>query len=147
MKNPTSIQFLYSGLALTLALAIWIPVQARAADPTPASGKMMMDGRGPEHRQEMIEHRQAMLERHKAMIAELKAQDAELATQLTKMNSAPKDQKLDQLAAIVTRLVEQRAAMTARMEKMQGEMMMPMAQEPMMEGMKDKPDDMPKMTK
>jgi hypothetical protein len=57
------------------------------------------------------------------MMADLKAEDAELAAQVAKMNSAPTDKKLDLLAAIVTRLVEQRTAMTARMGMMRGEMM------------------------
>ena len=73
---------------------------------------------------------------------------------LSAMNSAPDDKKLTLLAAIVTHMVEQRSAMNARMEKMQGQMMghmmqhMQMGKEsmsqcPMMEGMKNMDEKSP----
>jgi uncharacterized protein (DUF2336 family) len=79
---------------------------------------------------------------------DMKAQDAELTEQLIRMNSAPEDKKLGLIAAVVTRMVEQRTAMNARMAKMQEEMMQhmmehmqmgkgSMSQCPMMKGMKD----------
>ncbi len=126
-----------SSLALALALAIWVPIQARAAEP--AEQPKMTEPKGMKCCQEMTEQRQKMM-------AEMKAQDAELTAQVAAMNGAPADKKLDLLAAIVTRLVEQRVAMNARMEKMQAEMTkhMPMCREgaehrPMMRGMHDKP--------
>lgn len=151
---------IHSGLALVLALALWSPVQAQSAGP--AEGKTMTENKMTENqpamserRQAMSERRQAMMERRQAMMAEIKAQDAELAAQVAQMNSAPPDKKLDLLAAIVTRLVEQRTAMNARMEKMQGEMRMPMMEhrpmgmeptpsQPMMKGMDEKSGDTPK---
>ncbi len=128
-----------SGFALALSLAIWFPVLARSAEP---AGEMnMAEPKEMKCCQEMKDQRQKMM-------AEMKAQDAELAAQVAEMNRAPADKKLDLVAAIVTRLVEQRAAMNARMEKMHGEMMkhMPMggeapSQHPMMRGMDEKPAD------
>ena len=97
---------------------------------------MMMEGKTKECCQGMKEQKQAMM-------AEIKAQDADLAAQVAQMNSAPEDKKLALLAAIVTRIVEQRTAMNARMEKMHGEMMQnmqmgkdSMSKCPMMKGMK-----------
>ncbi len=143
MKTPTPIDFVRTTLALTLALALWSPLQLRAAEPSPAPGGMEMSGSRPEQRQ-------AMMERRHAMMAEMKAQDAELTALVAKLKTAPSDQKLDLLTTIVTRLVEQRAAMNARMESMPGGMMSrrPMDDEsksshPMMPGMDEKPGDVP----
>ena len=139
MNNKSNMNLIRSLLALTFALVIWSPVQAIAAEP--AAGKMMTEGK-------MKECCQAMQEQKDKLMAEMKAQDAELAAQVTAMNSAPDDKKLALLAAIVTHMVEQRSAMNARMEKMQGQMMghmmqhMQMGKEsmsqcPMMKDMKD----------
>ena len=139
---------IHSGLALVLALAFWSPVQAQSAGP--AEGKTMTENKMTENQQAMSERRQAMMERRQAMMAEIKAQDAELAAQVAQMNSAPPDKKLDLLAAIVTRLVEQRTAMNARMEKMRDEMPHrqmdndSMSPHPMMKGMDEKSGDTPK---
>jgi hypothetical protein len=86
------------------------------------------------------------------MMADMKAQDAELTAQVAKMNSAPQDQKLDLIAAVVTRMVEQRIAMDERKAKMHDEMMQHMMQHmqmgkesmtkcPMMKGMDEKSGD------
>lgn len=100
--------------SLTLAMAIWSPVQAQPVEPT--QGKMMMEGKMMERCQEMKEQKQKIM-------ADMNAQDAELTEQVARMNSAPEDKKLGLLAAVVTRMVEQRIAMNARMAKMQEEMM------------------------
>ena len=128
-----------SSLALALALAIWSPLQAQSAEP--AEGKMMTEAKMMEQCQEMKEHKQKMKE-------DMKAQDTELTNQITKMNHAPKDKKINLMAAVITRMVEQRIAMDARKAKMEDEMMQhmmqhmqmgkdSMAQCPMMKGMKD----------
>ena len=128
-------------LAAVLAICTTIPAQIS----TPPESKMMMKGG-------KMENHRAMMQQHQAMMAEMKAQEAELATKVAEMNSAPADKKLNLLAAIVTRLVEQRTAMAARMGTMQGEMMnclgdsMPMDPKspmphPMMKGMEDNRSD------
>ena len=115
MKKHTNTRFVIcSILVLALAMVIWSPVQAQPLEPE--QGKMMMAGKMMERCQEMKEQKQKMME-------EMKTQDTELTEQVARMNSAPDDKKLGLLAAVVTRMVEQRTAMNARMAKMQEEMM------------------------
>jgi uncharacterized protein HemX len=154
MKNQTNTSLvtrssLALALALAIVLAIWSPVQSQSAEPV--EGKMMMDGK-------MMERCQAMKEQKHKMMEDMKAQDAELTEQVAKMNSAPEDKKMSLMAAVITRMVEQQAAMHARMAKMQEDMMKHMMQHmqmgkdsmsqcPMMKGMKDisgKPAGAPK---
>jgi hypothetical protein len=52
------------------------------------------------------------------MMFNWKDQDAELDKLVAEMNSAPADKKLDAVAAVVTKLVEQRKAMYEQMQKM-----------------------------
>jgi hypothetical protein len=124
-------------LALALALAIWIP--AHAQSPTPAA--KMTEATMMEHCQEMKEQKQKLKD-------DGDAQNAQITAQLSEMNSAPKDKKMNLMAAVVTHAVEQRIAMDARKAKMEDEMMMhmmehmqmgkdSMAQCPMMKDMKD----------
>jgi hypothetical protein len=141
-------------LAVVLALGILTPLQAQSTmpmkDKSIVDGKaavqdsakgMMMDG-------QKREAHQMMTQRHETMMAEMNAQNTELAAQVATMNSAPAAKKMDLLAAIVTRMVEQRTVMNTRMGMMQGEMMGPMSamplgasssmQPPMMKGMAGK---------
>lgn len=128
----------YSSLALALALVIWCPVPLQAQES--AKGKKMMEG-------SMMESCKMMKEQKQKMMADMKAQDAELTEAVAKMNSAPEDKKMNLLAAVMTRMVEQQTAMHTRMAKMQEEMMEHMMQHmqmgkesmgqcPMMKGMK-----------
>jgi len=145
MKNQTDTNLVIrSSLALALALAIWSPVQARSAEP--AEGKMMMEGKMMTETN-MMQRCQAMKEQKEKMMADIEAQDAELTAQVAKMNSAPENKKVDMMATIVTRMVEQQTAMNARKAKMDEEMMQHMMQHmklgkesmsqcPMMMGMK-----------
>ncbi|MFU8857502.1 MAG: hypothetical protein ACNA8S_10930, partial [Deferrisomatales bacterium] len=120
MKQPTcTSRIIRSSLALVLALAIWAPLQAQSA--SHMEKKDMTAA-------EMMDRCQKMQAEKKKMMADMKAQDAELTAQLAKMNSAPKDQKVDLLAAVVTSMVEKRIAMDARMAKMQEKMMQHMMQ-------------------
>ena len=108
----------FPSAALALGIVGAFPIQIHATEPM--RGGMMMDG--PKG-----EMQQAMRQRHQALMAEMKTQDDELTALVTKMNKATKDKKVDLLASIVTRMVEQRATMNQRMMKMQDEMMMPTA--------------------
>jgi len=102
----------------------------------------------PEQTKEMMKRCQEMMEHKQAMQVDQKAQDTELTSRISAMNSAPEGQKLGLLAAAVTQMVEQRAAMNAHKAKMDADMMQHMmqhmrmgpeclAQCPMMKGMKD----------
>jgi hypothetical protein len=134
-KNTNPV--LRPSLALALALAIWIP--AHAQSPKPAA--KMTEATMMEHCQEMKEQKQRLKD-------DGDAQNAQITAQLSEMNSAPKDKKMNLMAAVVTHAVEQRIAMDARKAKMEEEMMMhmmehmqmgkeSMSQCPMMNGMKD----------
>lgn len=125
-------------MVLALALSIWQPGHAQPSETSPK--KMMMGGR-------MMERCQEMKDKKEKMMTETKAQDAELTAKVAEMNRAPADKKAGLVAAVVTRMVEQRAAMHEKMGRMQDEMMVhmmehmqmgkeSMAQCPMMKGMK-----------
>lgn len=86
----------------------------------PGHGKAMHGGKGmgcdcQQSGNSMPEHRKMMQE----MTQTLKAQDADLIQRVEKMKHASKDKKVDQLSEIVSLLVQQRAALTAQMERMQ----------------------------
>jgi outer membrane PBP1 activator LpoA protein len=100
----------------------------------------------------MMDRCMEMATMKKKMMADMKAQDAELTAQVARMNKAPKNEKVKLMAALLTSMVEQRTAMHAGMEKMQGEMMQHMMQHmqmgresmmkcPMMTDMEGKPMD------
>lgn len=91
--------------ALALALAICTPIQAQ-----PAAGKAPPD--------KMMECCRDMREQKQQMMETAKAQDAALAEQIAKMNAAPADKKTELMAAALTLMAEQRAAMHARKAKM-----------------------------
>ncbi|MBI2424237.1 MAG: hypothetical protein HYV27_15505 [Candidatus Hydrogenedentes bacterium] len=128
-------------LVLALALVIWSPVQAQDAEP--AEQKVVEKAKKDDKK---MNHCQSMMQQKQKAAQEAKAQDVELAKQLAKMNSAPEGKKMELMAAVITLMVEQRAATDAREAKlgdaMMGHMMehMPMdteggAQCPMMKGM------------
>jgi len=141
MKTETQSKIITrSGIALALALAIWSPAPLQAAEPT--MGKTMAGDK-------MMDCCKSMKDQQQKMMAEMKADDVELTAQIAKMNSAPKDKKVDLLATVVTRMAEQRVAANARMEKMHeamAEHMMKhiqmdkgcMSEHPMMKGMDQK---------
>jgi len=77
-----------------------------------------------------------------AMLAEMKAQNDQLNGQITEMNNAPADKKMDLLAIVLTQMAAQRTTAYLRMESMRGEMMQlrqmgkePMSPDSMMKGM------------
>ena len=140
-----------AALTLAFSLAAWTPGVSQAAEPAKAK-KMAMDSKTMEHSK--MDHSKVMMERCQSMMAEMKTQDAELATQVALMNNAAKDSKVDLIAAIVTKMAEQRAAMNVRMGQMHMEMMkhMEMSMATMshhskMKGMDHKSGDVQKITK
>lgn len=125
-----------SSLALALVILTLIPLQAQE----PANGEKMMDGKTMESCSKLKEKKQEMM-------ADMKAQDAKLTEAVAKMNSAPENQKMSLMSALITSMVEQQTAMHTRKAKMQEEMMAhmmehmqmgkeSMAQCPMMKEMK-----------
>ena len=98
-----------SKYVLTLAIAAALPAIALIAQ-VPPHGPM----------KGMVSK---MMETHQNMEAEMKAQDVELDRLCAEMNSAPADKKLDAVAAVVAKLVEQRKTMHSRISGMPGSMM------------------------
>lgn len=151
MNNHKNIyRVIHSSLAFALALTIWSPIQARSAEP--AKEKMKMEGKkmmGSKTKSgtEMTQHCQSMKDQMEKIMADTKTQDEELTSQISAMNNAPEDKKLDMMAAVVTLMAEQQVAMQSRKAKIE-KMMVPhmmqhmqmgeesMAQCPMMKGMK-----------
>jgi hypothetical protein len=139
MKHQTLTNLtIRSSLALALALTLWAPIQGKSAEP--ATWKTMMKAK-------MMESCEKMKEQKEKLKADSKIQNAELTAQVAKMNSTPDNKKSGVIAALVTRMVEQRIAMDARKAKMEDEMMEHMMQHmqmgkesmmecPMMKGMK-----------
>ena len=142
MKNNTS-RNLFIGSSLTLimalALVIWSPVLSQSAEPT--GGMTMMET-------PMMKCCQDMKAQIDKMWKDLKAQDTALTEQVAEMNGAPQDKKVSLMAAVITRMVEQRTSTNVRMEKMQDKIMQHMMQHiqkgegsmlphPMMMGMND----------
>ncbi len=134
---------LRSSMVLAAMIAVWAPASSLSAEP--AEGKeMKMESKMMEKCEEMKKEKQKMQ-------AEMKAQDVELTAAAATMNSAAQDKKLDLVAGVVTRLVEQRTAMHAQKAKMEEKMMkhmmghMEMGKEsmskcPMMKDMDEKSD-------
>jgi len=127
-----------STLALTMALTVLSPITSPSAEPA----EEKRDSK-------MMEHCEKMKEQKAKMKADMKAQDAELTAHAAKMNSAPADKKVEEMAALVTHMLEQRIAMGGRKAKMEEEMMAhmmkhmemgkdSMAKCPMMKGMDHK---------
>ena len=130
-----------SGLGLAMALALGAPGMAQSMDHAKVDHSKM-------------DHAKMKSDHMKEMMAEMKAQDAELTAQIARMNSATREAKLDLMAEILTKMVDQRTAMNARMEQMHGEMMKHMEMgmgskphHPKMKGMDMKSEEMPKEQK
>lgn len=120
MNSKTNTKILFgTSLALALALAVWSPASAQPDDT--ADGAKLTQARMTEHCKEMKEQRQRMNE-------DAKTQDGLLTTQLAEMNRAPQAAKLDLLAGLFTRTVEQRIAMDTRRTNLEEEMMQHMMQ-------------------
>ncbi len=79
-------------------------------------GKGMMGG-------PMMGRGMKMMELHKKMLAEMKAMEAETDKMVAEMNQASGPKKIDAMAALLTRLVDQRKTMNDKMGTMHAEMM------------------------
>jgi hypothetical protein len=100
------------GLVLALSGVMAIPLGAQPPEPP---NNMSGTNQGMGHHQQMKAMRQQMA-------ADIKAQDAELEQLVTQMNSASADQKVDAIAAVVNKLVEDRLALHNQLESMHQQM-------------------------
>lgn len=126
MTNPKTMKrVLRSSLTLALALAIWSPVQAQnsaiatavapASVAAPPAAKNAADAK-------MFAQCEDIMAQKQKMADDAKTQGIELSALVTKMNSAAAGKKVDEIAAVVTRMVEQRFANDAQKAKMDEEM-------------------------
>jgi len=102
----------YSNLLLILCAITWSPVKAESAVATEKKPQP-----------QTMENCQAMHQQKQQMLDDRKVENTELTGLLANMNSAPDDKKVGLMAAVITRMVEQRVAMDARKAKLE-EMLM-----------------------
>ncbi|MEI6562378.1 MAG: hypothetical protein WCO68_09905 [Verrucomicrobiota bacterium] len=101
------------------ALATAGAVFAQEPDPAAACCAMMpgmMGGMRGAHKAEMMQWHQKMMEK-------IKAQDAEMDKLVQEMNAASGDKKVDAIAAIVNKVMEERKAWHSEMEMRHKKMM------------------------
>lgn len=114
MSNTTNSNLIIgTKLALAMSMVNGIPVRTVGTKPT--AKESMMSG-------ERMERDQLTRRRYQRATAETKAQVHQLITEVTRMNAAPAEMKAELIAAVVTKMVQQHAAMHLRMEKMHDEM-------------------------
>lgn len=141
MKSFNTMILLRSALVLSFTVMVGVQASAQSTEMPMSMDKKTVNT-------DMTANCQAMMTKHEKRAAETKAEDAALTAQVAAMNDASENQKPALLAAIVTRLVENRTAFHARMSAMQAEMMPhmmghmsrggeSMAACPMMKNMKD----------
>lgn len=120
MKNQKQTNlFIRSSLTLALAFAFLSPLTSQSADPAdPAAPAEDTASEG-----KMMEHCKKMMEQKEQMKADRQAQNTELTEQAARMNSAPAEKKVDEMAALITKMLEQRIAMDERKAKMEEGMM------------------------
>jgi len=90
-------------------------VFAQEADPGPACCAMMPGMVGA--------HKGEMMEWHQKMMEKIKAQDAELDKLVQDMNAATGDKKVDAIAAVINKVMEERKAWHAEMAERHKKMM------------------------
>jgi|GEM_PF-1955105 len=78
-----------------------------------------MHGKGMEGCGDMMRADPELMQGRLKMMQDMKTQDAEIARLVDKMNNAPNDLKQSVIAEILTKMVKQRAEMSAYMEKTQ----------------------------
>ena len=115
--RPTA-KTIIAALVVGLALATPLHAQANKTMPMPGNGmgtadKMsggMMGGGG-------------MMQMHEKMQADMKAMDDELDGLIVKMNQSSGPDKMDAMAAVITKMAQQRKMMDQKMAAMQASMM------------------------
>ena len=113
-KNILLTVSLCAGVGLATLVA---QTSEQQSTPTPSP----MNTMGMNQNQEKSSDRTGMMGKGQ-MMSYLKDQDAELDKLVAEMNSASADKKLGAVAAVVTKLVEQRKAMHEQMQKMMSDM-------------------------
>lgn len=116
MKTKQITRMAIIGLLLVSGAFAQSQSKSNPQKPKPSGQQGMMSG-------QMMERCKMMMERRQQMQAEMKAMDAELDKLVAEMNSVPASQKTDAVAAVVTKMVEQRKVMHEKRDAMQTRMM------------------------
>src|SRR2546427_389917 len=116
------------GLAFALAAALWVPVGLGAAAPQNIPGLTQTDTN-----QFTVNTNQTntvqLLEQFMALRDQLQTnQDEELRQLVAQMNSAPAEQKVEAVAAIINKLVEQRLAAHQRRQVLENRLLQDLIQ-------------------
>lgn len=114
MKPLTRPHLTIGSILLLLGLGFGLSIPLRSAENQEGTG--MKGSPMMQKCKEMMGQRQKMMET-------VKAQDSQLSQMVTELKSASRDQKIDLMAGILTKMVEQRQATHQRMEAMQARMM------------------------
>jgi len=112
------------GIAAAVTFGGVLAAQTQTDKPQGHRHMMMM---GEQEKGGMMEECQAMMQKHKEMMQKQGAMETELDSLVATMNSARGDAKIDAMAALLAKLVEQRKAMHGMMGEMQPMMMGHMA--------------------
>ena len=115
-----------TGLAVSLALAVPFHAQANQPMTMPGnSGSMAMGGgmKGMNGGMKGMGGMMQMQANMKAMQADMKAMDDELDALVVKMNQASGSEKTDAMAAVITKMAQQRKMTNQKMAAMQESMM------------------------
>ena len=115
MSNTTKNDIII-GTKLALAISMRNGTPVRTGVPKPTAKKSKMSGK-------LEEPEQPPRRRYQRAPAETKSQPPQLITEVTRMNEAPAEIKTELIAAVVTHMVKQHAAMHLRMEKLHDEIM------------------------
>ena len=99
--------------ALASAAVLFSPLPLQSGEPAEE----------PPGAEKMLDSCRKIKEQKQKIQEDIKAQNAELSALARKMNGAPADLQLDLMAALVTKMIEQKAATDARRAKLEQEMM------------------------
>ena len=104
--------------ALIVGLALAPPLYAQADKPMTMSGRATASKMGGS-----MMGAGGMMQMHAKMQADMKAMDDELDGLVVKMNQAGSSDKMDAMAAVITKMAQQRKMMDQKMAAMQESMM------------------------
>ena len=107
---------IFTALAVGLALASPLYAQADKTMTMPGRGTASKMGGG-------MMGSGGMMQMHAKMQADMKAMDDELDRLVVKMNQAGSSDKMDAMAAVITKMAQQRKMMDQKMAAMQDSMM------------------------
>lgn len=118
-------------LALTVVMLLvgWLPLHTAAEEhvhgdkPPTADAQTASPHEHASGGDTMMDRCRTMMGMHQKMTAEMKSADAELDRLLAEMNGSTGDKKIEAMAAILNRLVQQRKTMHEKMAAMQSQML------------------------